>query len=926
MNSPKKYLYQLLLFLIVLSIFIANLKPSTYLIGWDNFNSELNPVSAISQALNAGWSNFRSFGLVAGMGYAADLWHSLFVLVTSFFLPQNVIRYFFHCFLLFTGSLGVFSLFTHFKFSKLLSFIGALFYLLNFGTVQIFGLPYEPFSIFFGLLPWAFLTYFRLLNQSTRKNIIYFLIANFFLSGAFYVQTMFLVYLLCLLCLSLPFFFANRKSYFTNHLKIIFLILAINSYWLFTQIYFLASGSVDTVRAAKQTLLGWDIPYYQNYARSSLPDFFTQTGYYSDFTNSSGSSIFQTWLNFRKLPLIVILQITIIFTLIIGILDGQNKSKKYFLPLLLLHTSVLLMSLPIFSQLNQLLRQVSIIDQILRSPFSKFTMSLSLVFAYFFILGLQSISSKISVYLLAAISLFILALPSFQGHFFQDEVKITIPSEYFELSTFFHKQPKNLRIALFPETNIYGWYDYDWNYTGSGFLWHLIDQPIVSRSYDVWSRNSENYYWEITQAINSRNYLNIKNVFSKYQINYLIVDHSLNNGSAKTRSKQLDILDPLLNQFTPVFKSKNIIVYQITNTDLFSTTDLLPNVGPIAGSLNQDIAFANHGHYQTNPQQSYDFFYPFINLQTQTHNPAQLWKIKEFPNYFQIATPIPTISSPVVTDPSLTTSVNDNQLTVSFAKVPINFQNHNPVSDCSSDNHPKKDTDILVSSNLNLTNIFVTNQSKACWSYYYDDISGSNSYLLSVSPSKIVGPPPSFLINNQTTHYNLVDQQLNKTGPNLYIIPSTSVEDLGLSIHFQLQSYHRSNSSFSSAPPQLYLFPEQPIKNIYFTSQIGDISSCPISINSKQIAPWIHQIPNQNLNNYLIFNQSYSSGWLAFYFNGFRLIFLQHTLINNWANGWIIPDSKFQIPNSIYILFWPQLLQFLGFGLLIFAFARIIRK
>lgn len=42
----------------------------------------------------------------------------------------------------------------------------------------------------------------------------------------------------------------------------------------------------------------------------------------------------------------------------------------------------------------------------------------------------------------------------------------------------------------------------------------------------------------------------------------------------------------------------------------------------------------------------------------------------------------------------------------------------------------------------------------------------------------------------------------------------------------------------------------------------------------------------------------------------------KHLLINNWENGWIVGEDK----NDLYIVFWPQYLQFIGYGLIVIFF------
>ncbi len=112
---------------------------------------------------------------------------------------------------------------------------------------------------------------------------------------------------------------------------------------------------------------------------------------------------------------------------------------------------------------------------------------------------------------------------------------------------------------------------------------------------------------------------------------------------------------------------------------------------------------------------------------------------------------------------------------------------------------------------------------------------------------------------------------------------------------------------------------------------------------------------NQQLTT-LILSQSYNDGWLAFsiqnsefriqnwlnytfpYIFGKRLT--NHVLVNNWENGWII-DNKTQrqedyktdnftiLPSqslTVYIFFWPQVLEFLGFALLPLPFLWLLKK
>ncbi|MBU1088296.1 hypothetical protein KKA02_00240, partial [Patescibacteria group bacterium] len=63
--------------------------------------------------------------------------------------------------------------------------------------------------------------------------------------------------------------------------------------------------------------------------------------------------------------------------------------------------------------------------------------------------------------------------------------------------------------------------------------------------------------------------------------------------------------------------------------------------------------------------------------------------------------------------------------------------------------------------------------------------------------------------------------------------------------------------------------------------------------------------------------------------NGIKPVFLKnHILVNNWTNGWEIDQTiiSSETERPLYIFFWPQLLEFLGFALLIPVFIYIFKS
>jgi len=100
----------------------------------------------------------------------------------------------------------------------------------------------------------------------------------------------------------------------------------------------------------------------------------------------------------------------------------------------------------------------------------------------------------------------------------------TIPQEYFDLFAYMKTQDPATRIANFPQFSFWGWGHYDWGYRGSGFLWYGLRQPLMDRAFDVWDKNSEHYYEEMSTALYSGNQVDFETVLDKYSLNWLLVD------------------------------------------------------------------------------------------------------------------------------------------------------------------------------------------------------------------------------------------------------------------------------------------------------------------------------------------------------------------------------------------------------------------
>jgi hypothetical protein len=656
-------IYILLLVLINIVLLIANISPHKYLTGWDNLQVELSPFLNVKRAFFSVWEEYQSFGLLAGLAHAADLPHTIFIAVLSFVLPNWLVRYVFHSSMLLIGSIGMYvfldnQIFKHEK--KYFSFLGGLFYLLNFGTVQIFFIPLEAFSAFFAFLPWLIFLYIRLFNEKmTPNNLLLLAFVNWIATPMSHVQTVFIVYALTLFIITLSLAITHRKNLWPIIKTSIIagvIILAMNMYWLLPQLYF-ATGFRSVVDTAKINQLATDNVYQQNQGTSNLESIMTFRGFYYDQTDASRNALFKAWQQHFQIDLINFLPYIFFGVILLGFVHKKQTHYLAFIFLFFLCAIALLSTIPPFSFINGLLRSSGFISQVFRSPFTKFITLYTFVASYFFALGLdqvllflkrQSYSKVVTG--IAITCILIYSFPAFQGNFFSSKMRVEIPDRYFQMMNYFQQQDKNKRIAILPDAAFWGWLNYSWGYYGSGFLWYGIEQPIVSRTFDVWSKESEGYFWEVKQALQSDSPKDLERVMAKYDVNYIIFDETILPLNAAKSSKQFAKVEKMLNQshLKKVKSWDKLAIYELGYPDTGIDTHnfvvreaSLPNIGPDFFVTNSDRAYAERGIYKTDSSKPYDFFYPFIDFMTQTRFPKQTWEIEESPGNYTVSRQIP---------------------------------------------------------------------------------------------------------------------------------------------------------------------------------------------------------------------------------------------------------------------------------------------
>jgi hypothetical protein len=225
----------------------------------------------------------------------------------------------------------------------------------------------------------------------------------------------------------------------------------------------------------------------------------------------------------------------------------------------------------------------------------------------------------------------------------------------------------------------------------------------------------------------------------------------------------------------------------------------------------------------------------------------------------------------------------------------------------------------------------------SCYSWFFPQLNLNQAWEVKVRYRNISGYPLLIAASSSDGQYQMFENifsDSNDWQTSYFVIPPYQTEQSGIQIQFNNNSYNYHPSTNDIASLEIYPAnfsypqPKEIPENEYLESKSNtwrySVSLNDQMLNAKPASP--PTSPNQGesqggwKNSYLVLPQSYDKGWVAIYFDGWRpRVLKDHVLVNNWANAWNISSlaTSHEHLTPIYLVFWPQVLQFLGFGLLI---------
>jgi hypothetical protein len=844
------------------SIFVAfrNYVPGTWLLGWDNLVPELDFKLNIARNLSVAWQEYQGLGLLGGMAHAADLPRQIILWIMSLVIPTSGLRYFWTFLMLAIGPLGVYWLTSRVFITKKVGFLSKIsglaasfFYLFNLATLQTFYTPFETFVSFYGFFPW--LLYFGTcyLSRERRSDLVKYAIVSILATCAFYVQTLFIVYAVFLLVFALETVVKLGKSGLLRCGKLGIVTLFANAFWLLPVIYFgLTSAAVPANSHINS--IATSETQFMNQARASFTDIATLKGYWFDYYD---------W--------------------------GKNGTYDY-----LYKTWIDYRGQPAVEKVSIALFVVSALGLALSLLKKKTSYGLSLlalfVISYFMLDGgtISFIPFFSDIFRnaftkWANVLAFVLAVGS--GYF------IYVVTDIFQSKIFKFGFATTL-TAVMMFFSVYT-------------VWPVFEGNLISGSMIV---QLPSYYLDTINYFKSQDP-------TKRIANLPLTDFwgwKFNDwGYRGSGFLWYGIPQPMLDRAFDVWSPYNQEFYKDINYSVLYGGEV--NFEQVLTKYQVSFILFDESIFETgNPNSDSNIQKEKIFLGS---SPI-IQKVKEFGKITIYKVNLPVVNS-FVSAPQVdygqpfikTSQIGDLKIIEAFSV----SQNYQTAKNCDL-----KGQGSVVGKGIFGGNYYsAAGGGVSCGYFYYPFLDYSKAYLIRIKGENVSGRSLKFyLYNNKSKNVDL--EELLPAGrfdKSFLILPTTKEGSVGegYTLNLETRSFGESKSVNIVSAIEFY--------NVGYQNLSGlDLQNNDLKIsNVQKYGTWLYQVDVQG-SGLIQLGQGYDSGWLAFSardfpFAIFHLSFLEHVKVNSWANGWLVPSNQPINQSTIYLIYWPQLLEWLGMGL-----------
>ncbi|MFZ5845449.1 MAG: hypothetical protein ACOY0S_03205 [Patescibacteria group bacterium] len=817
----------------------------------------------------------------------------------------------------------------------------------------------EAFSVHFATLPWLAWSLLAYLGDGSRRRLVIFFLVAILSTPQFFVPTLLIPVGVLLVSLALfsqgltpPRWGETFKRTVTASTG----FLLVNAFWLLPYLWGLPSNA-PVIASAKINQMGSGEILARNQAFADLTNVLLLRGFSLDFDDLTSADTFgymmAPWRRHLLTPLGETISWALAATALLGIIISLRRNKRQFWPFLVAFVFGLVMlgnQIPGVAFVSQWFYRLPFFAEAFRLPFTKFSLLFGVGYSLFLTLGLETLSALFSKFSRQALfisatlvigAIFYLSLPAWSGNFLYSNLRLKLPSEYLDLFNFMQGKTLDERIAILPQPSFWSWKFYRWGFRGSGFLWYGLPRATLDRAFDPWSRENENYYWELSYALYSKNAKLIKDVFDKYGVSYALLDENLVAASHNRAlfSEETRQLLAQIMEVKPVAQFGKLTLYKRGNEDSQSFISIkqgLPMISPAYDWTDNDVAYAQIGDYVADTSCHVSrvtcHVFPFRSLFTKRAVDEREFGVKETNDTIELSSLTMATSASILKPKAL---VYDSSQTQDLEAT--------KVIQCGL---LKAGT--VYAENLDGALRFISRNQRGCLSFGVPHLSHQDGYLVAVESRHLSGRPLLFSLINQTAKHVEIETYLpttSKLQTSYFILPPLAPDGVGYNVYLANDAIGQSETVNDIKSLKFYKLPYQelvslrlpserqvPLKGATFKGEYSNFSVIHPNPAFYKIVLPSNQVTNNQLT--IILNQSFHPGWRAYDVSRVTchvspwicetlpMVFGQrltnHVLVNNWANGWTLDElttNNLQ-PTTIVLFFYPQLLEFLGLVLL----------
>lgn len=898
----SKWFYVIILFILSLLLIWQNYTPNTYLTGWDTLHPEFNFSESLQRLLFGVWRPEQGLGAVAGHSHMADLPRVILLWLWSFFLPISMLRYTYLFFCLLLGPLGIYwlvqYLFSKSKMAKLTAFLAALIYLLNLSTLQQFFVAFEMFLTQWAYLPWIMFFSIKFLKEKNKSSLLLYAIFTFLSTPQAYAAHLWYPFF-GFYCLFLLFWVLWDKKAFKQTIFLFTLTILINSFWLLPNLFFIFnSGNVARENLHNQLYSQEFLA--KNRATGTLSEAALIKGFYFDwqvynFNRQITEDLLQVWNEHLKNTDVLFIGYSLFALSLLGLLLSLAKKRRkllVFSPFFVVSFILLANRTWPFNLLFDLLLRLPLFEEALRFSFTKisilalFGMVIFISVATNWLLNKFHSRSRVFFSTVLSICLVIYAFPAFQGNFISPAIRQTIPPEYFNLWQYLQKQPKG-RVLTLPLNNPSGWVYYQWGYQGSGLIWFGMPQSVMDRDFDRWSHYNEQAYREFFNSLYTQKYQFFENALKKYRISYILRD---------------------LNQIPPGGKNEDQITLRRETNAFFRQLQL-------KGKVRRVAQFGNLILYELN--QNYGLVE--VGILGKEINPSYRWHLFDW--YYQGNDYLTNENSQNNYFSFRSVFQQQNKVTKDFVIKNIDLKSNKSLLSFSAEDlkaiNPLETKLELKGNQL----LFQANENVLGVAVNLSGLPQASGYLIAIKSKYQSGFPLRLCFYNYYTQTCQINDQLSKhkeTDWDYFLIAGNEQSSQYL---LQLNALSYTGIKSETLVEQVLVKPvflERLVslgtnQSSFVSNQLKSATNLQVGFGQQE-----YRFNLESGTENIILSQAYDPGWRA-YLNGREL--KDHVLVNNWANGWVLSEEE---GGEVKIIFIPQYLQFVGFGLLALSLLWIV--